>query len=267
MSLRLAELSTSHGTCLAMHARMYSRRRSLHLRLLLLLVLLMTVVLHCFEVRAAPTDPVITLSPSSLPGVQLVATVMAAHDPLAVVRSARTMIVLRRGDAIVDGEVAAVLDGRVLVRRGGRLELLTLGQAAPPLAPRSTPRVTRGAVRHQVRGLAAAVTPLGNNRYQIERRAWQSALGKVHELARTLRVLPVMRAGRPDGFRVQWLAAGSPLRALGVQRGDVLSAINGHSVATAEELLRIYATLRTASHLSVGLRRGSRVLSLDYLIR
>lgn len=248
---------------------MYSRRRSLHLRILLLFVLLLTVVLHCFEVQAAPADPLVTLLPSSLPGVQLVATVMAARDPLAVVRSARTMIVLRPGDRIVDGEVAAVLDGRVLVRRGGRLELLSLGQVVPPVvsAP-AAPRVLRGAVAgRDLGGLAAAVTPLGKNRFQIERRAWRSALGKVHELARTLRVLPVMRGGRPDGFRVQWLAAGSPLRALGVQRGDVLSAINGHSVATAEELLRIYATLRTASHLSVGLRRGSRVLSLDYLIR
>lgn len=252
---------------------MYSRRRSLHLRILLLFVLLLTVVLHCFEVRADPADPFVTLSPSSLPGVQLVATVMAARwshaNPVAVVRSDRRMIVLRRGDRIVDGEVAAVLDGRVLVRRGGRLELLTLGQTVPPVVPsppppRLTPRAVAG---RELGGLGAAVTPLGKNRFQIERRAWRSALGKVHELARTLRVLPVMRGGRPDGFRVQWLAAGSPLRALGVQRGDVLSAINGHSVATAEELLRIYATLRTASHLSVGLRRGSRVLSLDYLIR
>ena len=82
-----------------------------------------------------------------------------------------------------------------------------------------------------------------------------------------MRVIPVSRGGRPDGFRVLFLSARSPLRAMGLRRGDVLKQLNGRPVGTVEQLLSVYTKLRNASHLTVGLRRAGRALSMDYAIR
>ncbi|MCK5799682.1 MAG: PDZ domain-containing protein [Deltaproteobacteria bacterium] len=108
---------------------------------------------------------------------------------------------------------------------------------------------------------------LGPRRYQVRRRALEALLAQPQAVVRTLRVLPISRGGRPDGFRLLYLTAQSPLRALGLRRGDVLQAINGRRVATVEALLSVYAKMRQASHVSLGLRRAHRTISLDYAIR
>jgi len=206
---------------------------------------------------------------SALPGVELVATVIAARQsPIAVIREARFgRRVVRCGDRVGDRQVAAILDGRLLLRHVGGLEFLPLVRTAVSGRGNGPTLRRRPPDRRPRRGLAAAIRQIGKKRWEIGRKALRAALANPRELTRTMRVFPAMRGGKPDGFKLAWLSVRSPLRALGLQRGDVLQALNGKRVATAEDLLTVYTKLRNASHVNVGLRRRGRQLSLDYRIR
>ena len=222
------------------------------------------------EVVASARNKIVQIPPTeALADVRLVATLMQRQLPVAVVRRGASTRLLRRGDRIDGVEIAAVLDGRLLLRREGKLEMLTLMRPAlrRPRASLRPRRGRSGAKGGALAGLRAGIRQLGPRRYQISRQAFKEALAKPHLLARTMRVIPVSRGGRPDGFRLLYLASQSPLRTLGLRRGDVLQAINGRAVKTAEELLGVYTKLRSASHLTLGLRRAGRSESLDYLIR
>ena len=62
---------------------------------------------------------------------------------------------------------------------------------------------------------------------------------------------------RPDG----------PFGKIGLQNGDVISAINGLEMTSPDKALEVYTKLKTASHLSVGLERNGQKITKDYNIR
>ena len=52
-----------------------------------------------------------------------------------------------------------------------------------------------------------------------------------------------------------------------MQNGDVISAINGLEITSPEKALEVYAKLKSASHLSLGLERNGQRITKDYTIR
>jgi hypothetical protein len=72
--------------------------------------------------------------------------------------------------------------------------------------------------------------------------------------------------GRVVGPRIYGIRENSLLAELGLRNGDLLRAINGFDLTTADSALDAYAKLRTASHLTLSLVRGGQPLTLHYVI-
>ena len=58
-----------------------------------------------------------------------------------------------------------------------------------------------------------------------------------------------------------------PFGLIGLQNGDVISAINGLEMTSPDKALEVYTKLKSASHLSVGLERNGQKITKDYSIR
>jgi membrane-associated protease RseP (regulator of RpoE activity) len=82
------------------------------------------------------------------------------------------------------------------------------------------------------------------------------ALGNLQFLARSVRVIPDTRDGKPFGFRLFAIRADGPAALLGLRNDDVLVSINGLDIATPDHVLDAYGKLKTAPHLVLGLIRA-----------
>ena len=79
--------------------------------------------------------------------------------------------------------------------------------------------------------------------------------------SRGARVVPAVKNGKPDGFKLYAIRPSSPYAALGLQNGDTVHAINNFVLDSMEDALDAYQGLRAATSLTIDLtRRGRPVL-------
>ncbi len=82
-----------------------------------------------------------------------------------------------------------------------------------------------------------------------------------------VRFVPDLQQGEVRGVRVLGVARGSMLDLLGLQNGDRLEAINGHSLSTPASALAAYAALTRTSDFELQLVRSEAPLKLVYHVR
>lgn len=87
------------------------------------------------------------------------------------------------------------------------------------------------------------------------------------DLQKTFRVAPDVEGGKMIGMRVLGVQEGSLLSKLGLRAGDRLRAVNGLPLGGPEQLLELYAKLRTAPHLELELLRDGtkKVMEIDVI--
>jgi general secretion pathway protein C len=92
-------------------------------------------------------------------------------------------------------------------------------------------------------------------------------LADTNELATTVRIVPSLVDGKPDGFKLYAMKPGSVWAKLGFANGDTVQTINGMDMSSPEKALEIYTRLRTASDFAVRIVRHGEPLTLTYEIR
>ena len=194
--------------------------------------------------------------PLVLVAINFVAGAPSQRQVMATVRHVETgsIGVFQEGARILGARITAVRTDGVDLDNDGVPEFLDLlpgsGPAARPVAP----------VQNGVRQTAP-------HQYEIDRVALEEALGNLNQLARSVRVVPELKAGRPAGFRVVDIRAGSLLSGLGLLRGDVLHSINGLELTSVEKAMEVYLKLKAAGHLALVVERGGVMTTLQYAVR
>ncbi len=87
------------------------------------------------------------------------------------------------------------------------------------------------------------------------------------ELAKTVRLVPSVRNGKSNGFKLYAIRAKGILARLGFLNGDLLMRINGRELSSPEKALEIYAALRDATELVVEIERGGKPVTLTIAIK
>jgi general secretion pathway protein C len=80
------------------------------------------------------------------------------------------------------------------------------------------------------------------------------------------RIVPNLKDGATDGFKLFSVRHGSLFEKLGIKNGDVIHGINGLALTTPDRALEIYSQLQTAKSLVVELTRQGQPLKLTYNI-
>ena len=84
---------------------------------------------------------------------------------------------------------------------------------------------------------------------------------------RGARIVPAVKDGKPDGFKLYAVRPDSLLAALGLHNGDTVTAINGHLLGTPDHVLELYDRLRDAKVFTVTITRAGASLTLNYRVR
>jgi type II secretory pathway component PulC len=73
--------------------------------------------------------------------------------------------------------------------------------------------------------------------------------------ARSARIVPSMRDGAPNGFKLYAIRPGSALAAIGLVNGDTVHRINDLRLDTADGAMEVYTKTRVSDHFDIELTR------------
>jgi general secretion pathway protein C len=176
------------------------------------------------------------------------------------------------GQMVKGAKIIEILETRIYLDHNGKTEFLDLleGKEPPraePTAAAPTPTPAPGGGDALSSEMAKGIKKTGEHSYDIQRSTLESVLGNMSLLSRSARIVPEIRDGKAAGFRLYSVRPDGPFALIGMQNGDVISSINGLEITSPEKALEVYAKLRSASHLSLGLERNGQKVTKDYSIR
>ncbi|MBX2801000.1 MAG: hypothetical protein KTR31_25195 [Myxococcales bacterium] len=193
--------------------------------------------------------------------VSLLGTVLAEPAALSVamIRSEEESLMRSYGvgDALMDRTVVDIADGRVTLRRqDGGEEFLEVSDAVSDAPAPSTP------ARPRAGGANQGVESLGEDRYRVTE-AVRSQMNMAG-LSAMGRLMPHMPGGEFGGFKVSALRRGRLGDQLGLKNGDVLHAVNGTKLDSADVATQAFDSLRAERDFCLGVTRRGEPVELCY---
>ncbi|HEY6839411.1 MAG TPA: type II secretion system protein GspC [Geobacteraceae bacterium] len=211
---------------------------------------------------AAPKGGAPTTAQSDL--VLLGTAIGSFRETFALIQktSSKEERVFRLGDNVYDlGPLVAVKKEVAEIMSGGkRISILTptavaAGGAAPAPAPGAPPAGG---------GLASQV---GAGTYVVDQRALNAALDNIGQAMTDARLLPSMKDGKVEGFRVSEVKSAGIFGTVGIRNGDVLISINDFPIDSPEKAIQSFVSLKGQSRIKLNLIRDGQPLTLNYDIR
>ncbi len=208
---------------------------------------------------------------ASLMDAVLLAT-LVSDDPkwsMAAVRLKEPeehIVLVGPGQKLAGADVINVTTRRVELRRDGRVEFLDLlsegkGKGPKKSSHRYKPPGRKGS------SVDKGIRKIGENKYEIDRRVVNDFLANAANLGRGARIVPNMKGGKTDGFRVYAVRPYSVFYKLGIRNGDVIRAVNNQDISSPDKALELFTKLRGASHLTISVERRRRPITMEYTIR
>jgi general secretion pathway protein C len=234
--------------------------------------------MFCSECTPAPVianaDPS-SISTTSLPLV-LLATMVSANpkESYATVINTENQ---KQGAYSVDdsmpgatGKIKEIRYKYVDFENNGRIERLVLAGATAPMVA-AAPVQEQPASTEPVDDLQASIDngikKIDENNFEIDKSLVDKVLANPMAVAKGARVVPAVKNGQPDGFKLYAIRPSSVYAKLGLTNGDTLQSINGFELTSADKALEVYTKLREATQLEVQVTRRGKPLTLKYSIR
>jgi general secretion pathway protein C len=133
-------------------------------------------------------------------------------------------------------------------------------------APMSVPGASDGkqASAVSVPGLANQVS---SGSYVVDQRALSSALDNAGQAMTDARLLPSVKEGKVEGFRVSEVKPGGIFAMVGIGNGDTILRINDFSIDSPGKAMQSLMSLKGQSRIKVDLVREGKPTTLTYDIR
>jgi type II secretion system protein C len=152
------------------------------------------------------------------------------------------------GDLIQGCRVAEIDRRRVVLTRGdNRYLMLLAGRGAETAADAPVPILTF-------------------EDHTVSRAELMGLIRDRQRLVSVVSLEPVVHEGFLHGYRVGYVRSGSDLDGIGLKVGDVIVAVNGTPASQAGAFTQVISELREARAVSIGLERGNRSLTINYLL-
>ncbi len=184
----------------------------------------------------------------------------------------RSQDIYRIGDSVQEAEIRQILRGKVILRHGGKDEILTMVEgddkpeaASPTVDSRRTsvrqrrrsPQIAPGNepdIAIEEPGVAAEEITI-----PVEKDVLEDSLDNLNDLMTQVRVRPYFRRGKPEGLIVSQIQSGSVFAKLGLMNGDIIANVNGRPMSTPEEAFQFYNSLKSGENVNIEItRRGQK---------
>jgi general secretion pathway protein C len=159
------------------------------------------------------------------------------------------------GATIRGAKVRMILRNKVVLNINGKDELLVMG----------IERIRAEGPGDRKVGVAKGSGDTST--YNISKNLVQNSINNVAEIMSKVRIKPHFKDGEPDGFRISRIKQGSIFKTMGFKSGDVIKSVNGQPVQTAEDIMRLYETMKDSSYFNIGITRDNQEKTLNFKVR
>jgi general secretion pathway protein C len=113
----------------------------------------------------------------------------------------------------------------------------------------------------------SGIKKIDDTTFEIDKGLVEKVLVNPMAVAKGARVVPAMKNGKPEGFKLYAIRPTSVYAKLGLTNGDTLTSINGFELTSADKALEVYTKLREATSLELEVTRRGKPVTLKYSIR
>jgi general secretion pathway protein C len=196
--------------------------------------------------------------------LKLWGTVAGRHgNTYAVIEDtkAREQNLYRPGDTVQNATIKMVLRQKVVLNVNGQDEVLAMEEAGS--GPSRGLRAATGSTAPQPRKMPVSAYP---RQIRVKGEQLQQALENLGDLMNQATFRPHMENGRPTGIAISGIKPNAIFRKLRLRNGDIITGVNGNSIESVEDALRIFENLATNPEIQIQIKRRGREQTLDYRI-
>jgi len=127
---------------------------------------------------------------------------------------------------------------------------------------------TPGAARADVGAMARAVPspPEPIQQIAVQEEQIQKAMENLGDLMTQATFRPHIEDGRPAGISITGIKPNAIFRKLRLRNGDVITGVNGQSIESVDDAMRVFQTLSAGGPIQVNIKRRGRDETLEYKI-
>lgn len=106
---------------------------------------------------------------------------------------------------------------------------------------------------------------VGNNlNFAVPHAEVDKAFENFSEVAAQAAAVPIIENGEPQGFQLRKIRPGSIFEKLGLKNFDLIRGVNGQSLTTADQALRLFTLFRNEREIVLDVRRRDEELKFSY---
>ena len=168
------------------------------------------------------------------------------------------------GDTIQKAVVKMILREKVVLKVDDRDEILAMEEiSARRGGGGKSQKKARSATGSKDKKLPVSRYPRKIKLKSDQIRNTMENLGQLMEQAN---LRPHVEDGQPAGISITGIKPNAIFRKMRLRNGDVLTSVNGNSIGTVEDAVRIFDELSSGSNIQLQIKRRGREQTLDYNI-
>jgi general secretion pathway protein C len=155
------------------------------------------------------------------------------------------------GDAVQNATVKMVFREKVILSVNGQDEILEIEEIRGRVSGRMPPQTATNSRRQKI---------------TLKRSQIESSVKNVNELMKQVKIRPHTENGQAAGLMLSSIQRNSIFRRMGLRSGDVITGVNGSSLVSVDDALKIYENMKSSSNMSIEIKRRGRNRTIDYNI-
>ncbi len=173
---------------------------------------------------------------------------------------ARQQNLYRTGDSVQNAVVKIILREKVVLRVGNRDEILAMQEV----------RSGTGRARSRSRSAPSSSRKLPVSSYprkiKLKGDQIEKAMENLGELMEQANLRPHIVDGQPAGISITGIKPNAIFRKMRLRNGDVITGVDGNSIESVEDAMKIVEQLSSGSNIQLQIKRRGREQTLDYTI-
>ena len=111
------------------------------------------------------------------------------------------------------------------------------------------------------------VNKVSDTEFELDKKVVDKVLENPMAVARGARIVPSIKNGKANGFKLYAIRPSSVYAKIGLMNGDTIHSVNGFDLTSPDKALEVYTKVRSATSLSVTVTRRGKPVSLNYSIK
>jgi len=100
----------------------------------------------------------------------------------------------------------------------------------------------------------------------LKRSKIDDAVNDLNTLMKQVRIRPHFKDGKPDGLTLSGIRSKSIFSEMGLRNGDIIIGVDGNTIESVDDALKLYENLQSATGVQVQIRRRGQLKTIDYKI-